>query len=250
MPFPQKDVDKFLAEVGRRCCVCNRLHNVQLHHIVPSAQGGTDEIDNAIALCPNCHNEVHTSYAPGRTTRAYTPEELREHIKRTKSLVMKEKRWKRGSNEWEHDEKLIRFYAQCFDRPAFTTPFLGEFSYVNFDRAMEDTILALNTGYWRTRDGDVIARGEGKSQVINPKWRQQLENLVMKLDDIRAVLNGALGLDRTYFTTLADREFMLERRLRNDHILADKLNELRNEAIGIMNSLLAEIGLQPLRKIP
>ena len=250
MSFSKKEVDNFLAEVGRMCCICKRLHKIQLHHIVPLAEGGTDEIDNAIALCPNCHDEVHSSYASGRTTRVYTPEELKEHIKSTKNLAMKVRKWQPGSDEWEHDAGLIRFYAQCFDRPAFTTPFLHEFSYVNFDRAMEDTILALNTGFWRTREGDVIARSEGKTQVINTQWRQQLENLVMRLEGIRAVFNGALGLDRIYYTTPADKEFMMERRFRNDHLLADKLNELRNEVIGIMNSLLAEIGLQSLRTIP
>lgn len=32
---------------------------LEVHHIVPLAEGGPDTIENVIALCPNCHREVH-----------------------------------------------------------------------------------------------------------------------------------------------------------------------------------------------
>lgn len=38
-----------------RCCVCH-LVGVDTHHIVPKAEGGTDEEDNAAPLCPSCHD--------------------------------------------------------------------------------------------------------------------------------------------------------------------------------------------------
>lgn len=53
MAFSQKDVDDLLARADRMCAVCNRLHGVQVHHIVPRHVGGSDQIDNAIPLCPN-----------------------------------------------------------------------------------------------------------------------------------------------------------------------------------------------------
>lgn len=87
MGFKQKEADKLLADTGRRCCICGTRHSVALHHIVPSAQGGPDEIDNAISLCPNCHDRVHGSAASGRTTRAYTPNELKLHRQRTIDIV-------------------------------------------------------------------------------------------------------------------------------------------------------------------
>ncbi len=83
MTFKPKEVDQLLAETGRRCCLCGGLHKVQVHHIVSKEDGGSDEIDNAIPLCPNCHDEVHAGYASGRTTRAYTAKELKLHRKRT-----------------------------------------------------------------------------------------------------------------------------------------------------------------------
>ncbi len=79
MSFKQKQVEALLAAVGRRCCICGTLHNVQVHHIVPKEQGGSDQIDNAIPLCPSCHDRVHVKPSRGRTTRDYTAEELRLH---------------------------------------------------------------------------------------------------------------------------------------------------------------------------
>lgn len=32
---------------------------LEVHHIVPLANNGEDTVENAIALCPNCHREAH-----------------------------------------------------------------------------------------------------------------------------------------------------------------------------------------------
>ncbi|MBN1133369.1 MAG: HNH endonuclease [Methanosarcinaceae archaeon] len=79
MGFDIEEAEKLLSECGRRCCICGRLHRVQVHHIEP----GDDNIENGIPLCPNCHDEVHTAYSPGRTTRTYSPAELKHHQTRT-----------------------------------------------------------------------------------------------------------------------------------------------------------------------
>jgi len=44
--------DIILCEV----CVCRA---VDLHHIVYKSQGGSDSIDNIIALCRICHDKAH-----------------------------------------------------------------------------------------------------------------------------------------------------------------------------------------------
>jgi hypothetical protein len=51
---------------ARHCCVCHRYKGVkvEVHHIVPQAQGGSDELDNAIALCFDCHADAG-HYDPG-----------------------------------------------------------------------------------------------------------------------------------------------------------------------------------------
>ena len=42
-PFKDKDGEPFLEN----------------HHLVWLSRGGTDTIDNTVALCPNCHRKMH-----------------------------------------------------------------------------------------------------------------------------------------------------------------------------------------------
>lgn len=78
MAFDDVVASTVLGKCARCCCLCRRqsLVQVQVHHIVPESQGGSDEEDNAIALCINCHTDVHTR-AP--FTRRFTKFELIAH---------------------------------------------------------------------------------------------------------------------------------------------------------------------------
>ncbi len=52
--------DKLLVQVGHRCvrCLSDALE-VDIHHMVPVAEGGANEEDNLVVLCPTCHRLVH-----------------------------------------------------------------------------------------------------------------------------------------------------------------------------------------------
>ncbi|WP_027702080.1 HNH endonuclease [Metaclostridioides mangenotii] len=32
---------------------------LDVHHIIWLSKGGNDDIDNTVALCPNCHKKMH-----------------------------------------------------------------------------------------------------------------------------------------------------------------------------------------------
>ena len=245
MGFNSKEAEDLLVATGRRCCICGTLHTVQLHHIVPVGQGGTDDIDNAITLCPNCHNEVHGGYAAGRSTKAYTDRELKLHRRRTIRQVKKVETWAPGSASWEEDKRLILFYAQCLDRPAFRTAFHQETSFSAFDQAMEDTLLALNTGYWRTRDGTLIERSKGNVHLVSPAWHSKVEQIVEAIEEIRRRFHQAAGLNRMLYEydTRSDPYGCF----REDRELGDWMDRQRQKSIEIMNSMLREIDHQPLR---
>lgn len=251
MAFKQSDVDTLLAATGRRCCVCSRLHRVQVHHIIPREQGGTDDIDNGIPLCPNCHDEVHTGYFPGRTTRTYSAEELRRHRDRTIERMKQQRHWAPGTPEYEHDKELVLFYAQCLDRPAFRTHFHNELSFSDFDRAIEDTLLALNTGYWRTRDGVAIDRSQGKAHLVSQDWRDRLDGIVDIIEEIRTRFRQSLRLDemlcRWQYPPSYRMDRMMEDRFRSDQELGQWMDEKRREAIELMNLILREIDHPELR---
>lgn len=41
------------------CQVCGSTENVEGHHIVNYQYGGAATMDNIVALCSECHKEVH-----------------------------------------------------------------------------------------------------------------------------------------------------------------------------------------------
>lgn len=44
---------------GWRCALCDSTQYIQVHHCVPRGEGGTDEIQNLITLCSDCHALAH-----------------------------------------------------------------------------------------------------------------------------------------------------------------------------------------------
>jgi len=81
MPFSQGDTEKALVACGRHCCLCHKFcgTNIELHHIIPASEGGTDVFDNAIPLCFDCHAEVKHYNPQHPRGRKFTERELRMH---------------------------------------------------------------------------------------------------------------------------------------------------------------------------
>jgi uncharacterized phage infection (PIP) family protein YhgE len=52
---------------------------IETDHIIPKSEGGTDEIENAIPLCFECHTEIHLYNDKHPKGRKYTPNELQKH---------------------------------------------------------------------------------------------------------------------------------------------------------------------------
>ena len=252
MGFQKSESETLLAATGHCCCICG-TQKVQLHHIVRPEDGGTDDIDNAIPLCPNCHDEVHAGHAPGKTTRIYSAAELRLHRQRTIERFENEGKWKLGTSLWEADRDLILFYAQCLDRPAFRTHFHQELSFAAFDRAMEDTLTALNTGYWRLRDGTPVARAKGKASVVSRAWRDKLVQITSIVEEVRTRFHEFVGFNRMLYEMhgrgRGDLEMEFGPRFRGSPDLGGWMDERRNSAIDLMNSMLSEIGHPPLQGI-
>lgn len=82
MGFPKRVKDQILVLCARHCCVChtNAGLNMEIHHIKPEAQGGENTLENAIALCFNCHSFAGHNYNNLHPKGLkYSPEELLLH---------------------------------------------------------------------------------------------------------------------------------------------------------------------------
>lgn len=91
-----------------------------------------------------------------------------------------------GDGEQAADGRLLSRLAECFDRPAFTTPFRDESNLPDFKKAIADTIEAVNTGIRRLRDGTEIDRGPSRHQAKAPEIRSTLAAIAGKLIELRA----------------------------------------------------------------
>lgn len=55
MPFSEKVKLEAKKKSNFRCCICNKVF-VEVHHIIPESEGGSNTIDNAAPLCSSCHD--------------------------------------------------------------------------------------------------------------------------------------------------------------------------------------------------
>ena len=77
--------NKILYLYDRKCAICkwslggvgNKPSNgLEIHHVRPVTQGGEDNIENLILLCPNCHKMAHTAYYNEKFLKGFIKTEL------------------------------------------------------------------------------------------------------------------------------------------------------------------------------
>lgn len=79
MPFDPDTKTTALLWCDRHCCLCKKACgiNIQVHHLVPEGKGGSDDLENAIPLCFECHSEVMRYNDEHPIGTKYKIEELR-----------------------------------------------------------------------------------------------------------------------------------------------------------------------------
>jgi 5-methylcytosine-specific restriction endonuclease McrA len=65
--YPAQEPDQVKLIARRRDhAICQHCHQadqpVQVHHLIPKHQGGTDDLDNLITLCERCHRQIHRRF--------------------------------------------------------------------------------------------------------------------------------------------------------------------------------------------
>jgi 5-methylcytosine-specific restriction endonuclease McrA len=88
--FSEETRIKVLLWSYRHCCLCGKQcgTKIEVHHIVPKSRGGTSDIDNAIALCFDCHSEVGAYQAAHPKGTKFSEKELKaREIKSSKNTL-------------------------------------------------------------------------------------------------------------------------------------------------------------------
>ncbi|MEE3808578.1 HNH endonuclease [Lysinibacillus fusiformis] len=115
MAFSEEVCSEVLAKCARVCCICREFKplHVQVHHIREKAEGGTDDLDNAIPLCIECHASVHTK---SKMTKNFTKRELKKTRETVYEMVSMGRIPKSKSIERSEIESLSALFSEMFNK--------------------------------------------------------------------------------------------------------------------------------------
>lgn len=158
MSFSIKEAEDLLVRCHRRCCICHRFCGVkiELDHMEPSRDGGTDDIENAIPVCFECHAETHCYNDNHPRGRKFRPSELRAHKEQWLTILQEHPGIlleppgvvRAGPMQGLVDELEFNLgVAQRGKRNDVGCPFLDD----QFKRALEDGIVSLLRQDLRTK---------------------------------------------------------------------------------------------------
>ena len=78
--FSEEDKIKCLLWCNRHCCLCGKAcgTDIEIAHIIPKGKNKSNDIDNAIPLCYDCHSKIgHYNKRHPRGNK-YRPKELKD----------------------------------------------------------------------------------------------------------------------------------------------------------------------------
>ena len=133
-------------------------------------------------------------------------------------------------NAYSEDEHYYRIISMAFDRPAIRTPFQLENRATDFIDALSATKAAISTGCLKDREGRVIDQARVPQE--KPKG---LGGAARKLQKAREVATESLRAGK-----ILEHPTVIEIL---DRSVIQKLNELRFEAVDLLNEILVEKGL-------
>jgi len=89
MPFDKETKARMFIKSARICCLCFKQcgTNIEAAHIVDEAKGGSNDEENGIPLCFDCHQESRAYDPKHPKGNIFTSEELKARRDRVYSLV-------------------------------------------------------------------------------------------------------------------------------------------------------------------
>lgn len=179
---------------------------------------------NGIWLCQSCSKLIDSDPVK------YTTDVLYDWKYRSEQMAAEAIETAATAAVKNEDVALIRFYVQCMDRPALLEPMRllvrkHDPNLLDFESAIRDTVVALNTGVLRTRDGDIIKVAEGKSGLSNREWYHKLCDVVSLLTQITHELKWCRSEERSVYK------------------IEEMIEQNRREVIAIVNSICDEAGI-------
>lgn len=197
-----------LSKSARHCCICRNYLplNMHVHHIREKSNGGTDDLDNLIPVCIQCHSAIHTKT---KMTRAFTETELKisrdlvyemvaegklltNNINPTSELAQMVSILNEEFSKRKEDKNLsktameILVKAYYYNTNIYTT-YSGDYSYVKIGSEM----LFLNNEKYHKYPSQII-------ELLEKEYVSEVDNYLQITDTGQALLQGLIGSIPTY----------------------------------------------------
>ena len=75
--IPKRIRDFLLVASKHQCSIC-QSNTVDVHHIIPVVDGGTNDLENLMAVCPNHHRDFHDGKFTREQMRTYRTQWLQQ----------------------------------------------------------------------------------------------------------------------------------------------------------------------------
>lgn len=152
------------------CCLCKSL-GVEVHHIIPQSEGGTDTEDNASPLCPSCH-EIYGLNS-----------QKRKFIKEARDLWYEicEKRYSSDADKIDELKTIVRNTVSREDFNKFKEEIFARFNHEFQEYRTEEEILKVVDEFldkiWYNRHQILKAKVElGETEVKPEIWAGALKS--------------------------------------------------------------------------
>ena len=249
MPFPEPIKLEAKKRANFKCCVC-QTEFVEVHHIKPQAEGGSDDIKNAAPLCAGCHKKYGGNPELRKQLR-----EMRDHWWEKCSPQLCQDASSEHFDEAENDT-LAETTLYKYQKTPLSQEYLAE--AINFleDRYKPYKALAYNqnkfpiTVLWQNKeeiiDPDDLCGGLDSTPAIplcddtqrdyikknleRGKVKRERKNFCMKqIDDSKVIPKIHAGLGLYYDNILT--QYAIEWELNRLGQQSDSVEELREKLL-------------------
>lgn len=142
-----------------------------------------------------------------------------------------------GIDRVPDDKQIIEDLIKCFDRPAFITPFMIESNLPDFEKAIEDTIQAINTGIYCLRDGTEIARIRPRFSISDQNSKEIWKEIADSLIELRATYQKFLNTGEILRCGSGQDDCGVHR---ISQTACYKMDEIRKEILNKLNMVFPE----------
>lgn len=204
------DIDKkaYFEEHGKKCCRCGASHSLQLDHIVPVANGGTNTKDNIQQLCKGCHYlKSRQEQEDGYIKYSDIASSFNNNVKDIFNSDVA-KKWafieKLGDKNYCHFEKNAFDMIKCRKNIMYYYELFWCVFTVMDDIESFDGVV--KTGFYFVESQNTFPlRGNGwySEHMVN----YCLQKCIIKMEDVKLQLIPSLTLPPDYFKAFIDEVY-------------------------------------------